>query len=121
MMHSALYLSTKRKLGELLDRESIKRLPSGVDLHSTQHHDDDSHDQSQETTGIDDDISVLGLHGVHSICCFLFYEKWGTIITKILFLPSAKYKLKLNILTFKVCHFQSLAANLEPQKSLYAV
>lgn len=77
MMHCALYLSAKRKLGEFLDREGIKRLPSGVDLHSTQHHDDDGHDQSQETTGVDDDVGVLGLHGVYSICCFLFYRRRG--------------------------------------------
>lgn len=74
-MHSVLYLSAKRKLGELLDRESVKWLPSGVDLHSTQHHDDDGHDQSQETTGIDDDVGVLGFHGVHSVCCFFLYRE----------------------------------------------
>lgn len=77
MMHSALYLSAKRKLGELLDREGVERLPSGVHLHSTQHHDDGGHDQSQETTGVDDDVGVLGLHGVHSVCCFLLYKSKG--------------------------------------------
>lgn len=86
MMHRALYLSAKWKLGELLDREGIKRFPSGVDLHPTQDHDDDGHDQSQETTGVDDDVGVLGLHGVHGVCCFLFYRKrWGKNFTKNIF------------------------------------
>lgn len=75
MMRSALYLSAKRKLGELLDREGIKWLPPGVHLHPTQHHDDRGHDQGQETTGVDDDVGVLGLHGVHSICGFLLYKR----------------------------------------------
>lgn len=71
-MHSALYLSAKRKLGELLYWQRIERLPSGLDLHSTQHHDDDGHDQCQETTGVDDDVSVLCLHGLNGVHGFLF-------------------------------------------------
>lgn len=74
----ALYLSAKWELREFLDRESIKRLPSGVDLHSAQHYDDNGHDQSQKTTGVDDDVSVFGLHGVQSICCFLLCRNRGT-------------------------------------------
>lgn len=89
-MCNAMYLSAKRKLGELLDRKGIKWLPSWVDLHSTQHHDDDGHDQSQETTGIDDDVGVLGLHSVHCICCFLFYRKRRNIFIKNSKLVSSK-------------------------------
>lgn len=73
---SALYLSAKRKLGELLDGERVKRLPSGVHLHPTQHHDDSGHDQGQEPAGVDDDVGILGLDGVHRHCGFLLcHEK----------------------------------------------
>lgn len=71
------YLSAKRELGKLLHWECIKWLPSGVDLHSAQHHDDNGHDQSQESTGIDNYVAIFGLHCFHSICCFLLckYKK----------------------------------------------
>ena len=97
MIHRSLYLSAKRELGKLLDRKGIKRFPSGVDLHSTQHHDDDGHDESQEATGIDDDVGVLGLHGVHSICCFLLYrqEIGSFYVKKIFFYPQKEDKSKL--------------------------
>lgn len=110
MMHSALYLSAKRKLGELLDRESVERLPSGVHLHSTQHHDDGGHDQSQETTGIDDDVGVLGLHGVHSVCCFLLYKRKGKWYIRI---KTGSFFVASDILA------ESLAANLEPKISSF--
>lgn len=71
-MHQSLYLSAKREFGELLNGKSIERLPSGVHLHSAQYYNDRGHDQCQETTGIDDDVGVFGLHSVHVICCFLF-------------------------------------------------
>lgn len=67
-----LYLSAQRELGELLDRKCVERLPSWVNLHPAQHHNDDGHDQSHEATGVDDDVGVLGLHGLHGLSCFFF-------------------------------------------------
>lgn len=66
------YLSAKGKLGQLLHGKGVKWFSSGLHLHPAQHHDDGGHNQSQETTDIDDDVGVFGFHGVHRVCCFLF-------------------------------------------------
>lgn len=67
-----LYLSAQRELGELLDRKCVERLPAWVNLHPAQHHNDGGHDQSHEATGVDDDVGVLGLQGLHGLGCFFF-------------------------------------------------
>lgn len=68
------YLSAKGKLGQLLHRKGIKWFSSGLHLHPAQHRDDGGHNQSQEATDIDDDVGVFGFHGIHRVCCFLFYR-----------------------------------------------
>lgn len=79
MPRCATHLPAQRELGKLLDREGIKRLPSGVDLHPTQNRDDDGHDQSQEAAGVDDNVRVLGLDGVRGVCGFFLCGKLGTV------------------------------------------
>lgn len=64
------HLSTKRKLGELLNWKGIKWFPTGVHLHSAQHHNDSGHDQSDKAAGVNDDVRVLGLQCIHVICSF---------------------------------------------------
>lgn len=72
-----LYLSTKRKFGELLNRKGVKRFPTGVHLHPAQHHNDSGHDQSDKAAGVNDDVRVLGLHSIHVICSFFLWRNEG--------------------------------------------
>lgn len=64
-----------------------------MDLHPAQHHDDNGHDQSQEATGVDDDVGVSGLHSVHRVCCFLLCRvagEWGQVFLNMLFTTPSK-------------------------------